>query len=490
MNKLSKTDYLLGLQCPLALWFKYHRKDLKPPITPEQQALFDAGYEVNAWAKKYFGTGFEVNAPYWELEQALQQTKEAISNGEKLIFEATAQAPDGTYSRVDILRQHPNGEWDLIEVKGSTEVKDYQLDDIGFQYYVFHNAGYKIKDCYLMVVNNEYVRDGDIDPKQLLRFNLVSDEAFSKYSNVEYMSAQLMYMLEQKRPPQAGIGAICKTPFECGYIPECWKNVPEYSIFNVFDKNKSEELYRQFGADLKKLPEDHYPDNKKVTDILCYLNDQEHIDKTAIKDFLSTLEYPLYFLDYETVNNAVPLFDGTRPFQQIPFQFSLHIQKEPDGELEHIEFLHHKKSDPRPDFAKALVDACGDKGSVVVYNQAFESRVNKELAENQIIYSEAIHNISKRMVDLLVPFRNRHIYHPKQKGSASIKYTLPAFTDMSYADMDVANGSEASNGYLRYVKGQLSADEENALFNGLSKYCEQDTLAMVKLLEVLGKKSD
>ena len=488
-NKLSKTDYILGLQCPLALWFKYYRKDLKPSITEEQQVLFDTGHEIGAYANQYFAPGFKVCASYCELEEGLKQTKEAIIKGEETIFEAVVQASNGTYSRIDILRKNPDADgWDLIEVKSSTERKDYHLDDISFQYYVFKNAGYQVRDCYLMLVNNEYVRNGEIDPKQLLKLELVTDKAIEKYSTVETVSTNLMRVLESNTPPKQNIGAHCNTPFECDYRHHCWKHVPEYSVFNIFNKKKAEELYKVYGANIANLPEERWPTGAKGKDALDFLKDEERVDKKAIHGFLQTLKYPFYFLDYETFSHAVPVLDGTRPYQQVPFQFSLHIQQSSNGELKHIEFLHCEKSDPRPAFAKALVEFCGEKGSVIVYNQIFEKGRNKELQETFPYLAGRISNISERIVDLLLPFKNRHIYSPKQNSSASLKVTLPIFTNLSYDNMKVGDALTASRMYLNYQRGMLSEVEMESMFKNLSTYCKQDTLAMVELLEVLKRK--
>jgi hypothetical protein len=216
-----------------------------------------------------------------------------------------------------------------------------------------------------------------------------------------------------------------------------------------------------------------------------YLNGQDLVDAESIRDFLSELQYPLYFLDYETLMPAIPLFDGTRPFQQIPFQYSLHIQKAPSSPLVHKEFLHQDQSDPRKAFVEKLVQDCGTQGTIIVYNQAFEIARNNELAADFPEYAESIRSINNRVIDLLVPFRNRWLYHPNQKGSASIKAVLPAFTDLSYDDLDISHGGEAMRQYGAFMSGSLDASFWHALWEDLSVYCKQDTFAMVELLNVL-----
>ena len=225
--------------------------------------------------------------------------------------------------------------------------------------------------------------------------------------------------------------------------------------------------------------------DKQLIDRECFLTDKIHVEPEKIKEWLDSLEYPLYYLDYETVMPAIPMFDNTSPYSQVPFQFSLHIQKEPHGKLEHIEFLHQEQSDPRRSLAEALVKGCGKKGSIVVYNQQFEKTRNKELADLVPDLSADILAINERVVDQLVPFRNRYLYSPKQKSSASIKYVLPAFSDLSYKGMNIANGGDAMTKYLAFLNGSQTKEESKQMFEDLFKYCGQDTYAMVLLMDVL-----
>ena len=212
------------------------------------------------------------------------------------------------------------------------------------------------------------------------------------------------------------------------------------------------------------------------------------MDHEGIQAFLGQLEYPLYFLDYETISPAIPLYDHSRPYQQIPFQFSLHVLDRHDGSLEHIEFLHTEKGDPRPAFMASLIANCGSHGSVVVYNQGFESRINRELAENFPEYKGALDAITGRMVDLLVPFRSRMLYHPAMQGSASLKAVLPAFVDdISYDDLEISDGGTASHQYLCCIKNVIDEEAKDVIYKALKKYCHLDTLAEVRLLEILRK---
>ena len=485
---LSKSQYIKGLQCPKALWFYKHRKDLAPEITPVKQAIFDTGHEVGHVAQEYFEGGIEVTADYWDIEKAVELTNKYREEGYKLVYEATAVHPvTGLYSRIDILRKVDDSDaWDLIEVKSSTSVKDYHIDDLSFQYYVFKNAGYKIRDCFMMVIDNQYRRNGDIDPRGLLRMECITDQVLATQDEVEYWTAELLAIADSEIEPEVEIGARCNKPFECDYKEHCWKHVPEYSILNIYQAGKAEQVVHACGSyDINNIPDDLLPVGIKLIDISSYRNGTIHSDQQNIEKFLKRLENPLCYLDYETVWPAIPLYDGVRPYQQVPFQFSLHIQAGSDSAIEHHEFLHKDSSDPRKAFAEFLIEACGDRGSVIVYNQGFEEKRNQELAEDFPEFAESLLYINSRMVDLLIPFKNRWLYHPGQKGSASIKRVLPAFTDLDYEGMDIAEGADASRLYQHFVQGKLGEEEIEKMWRDLSEYCLLDTHAMVELVGTL-----
>ena len=488
---LSKSQYVKGLQCPKKLWYYRHRKDLMPEIDPATQALFDAGNEIGILAQQYYDGGLEVTEKYWEIEKAAHSTQQFIADGHEIIYEATAIHPvDGSYSRIDIFHKVPGtDEWDLIEVKSSTGVKDYHIDDMSFQYYVFCNAGHKIRRCFMMLINNKYIRQGDIDPQGLFHLEDISEEVFAKQGEVGHMAEQLGHVLDRKEEPLAEIGSRCFNPFECDYRHHCWQHVPDYSIYNVFQNKKADEIYALINSyDVKDIPSELVPGGAKSVDVDCHQNDKEYIEQDSTEQFLSSLEYPLYYLDYETLMSGVPLYDGTRPYQQIPFQFSLYVQESPEAEMQHFEFLHKEPTDPRQHFAEKLVELCGDSGSVVVYNAGFETRINREVANDFPQYAVKLEGINSRVIDLMKPFQKRWLYKPEQMGSYSIKYVLPAYVpELSYDGMAIADGGDAMDNYLRFVKGDIPANEHGALWAALSEYCKLDTLAMVKIHDQLKK---
>lgn len=488
ITRISKSQYLKGIQCPKSLWFYRHRPDLAPEIPETKQQLFDTGHEVGKLAQQYFEGGVEITGEYYEIDKAIAATQFYIKDGKEIIYEATACSDDGGYSRIDILRKTESGKWDLIEVKQSTDLKDYHIEDIAFQRYAFERAGYNIEKSFLMHLNNGYVRFGDLDLKELFILKDCSDVIAGKQAEISDNLKNLLAVLNSANEPVAQIGDQCSNPFECDYCHHCWQHIPEYSVYNVFKKDRLQSLLEQGIIDIKDVPADFDAPGRKVIDVSAFKNNLVYVDKTEIKLFLNSLVYPLYYLDYETIFPAIPLFDNSSPYQQIPFQFSLHLQEKPGGELKHVEFLHTESTDPRPGFVKALIASCGKDGSVIVYNQAFEARINNELSTAFPAYQNELAAINARMIDLLKPFRSRSLYHPEMKGSASLKSVLPAFVpEMNYDDMEIGDGGTASMLYLSCVKDLISPEEKEVVYQNLRDYCGMDTMAEVRLLDVLYK---
>jgi len=485
--EISKSQYVKGKQCPKALWFFRHRKDLAPEIDEGTQAIFDQGHEVGLLAQEYFKKGTEIIAEYWDIEGAIIKTDKVIEEGEKIIFEACACSEDGLYSKIDVLKKvRGKDEWDLIEVKSSTSVKDYHLDDMASQRYAFEGAGYKIRKSILMHINNQYSRKGELDLNEFFTLEDCTKDVLAAMSEVEVRLDDLKKFLRKKKEPVADIGTRCSKPHGCDYMEHCWAHVPEFSVYDITSGKKLQSLLDQDILDAKDIPDDFKLGEKKLMDLVCYKENKVMENKDELQEWVKDLEYPLYFLDYETAASAIPQFDDMRPYSQVPFQFSLHIQKEKGGELTHLEYLHTEASDPRPNFAKALVEACADSGSIIVYNQPFEAGVNNKLGEVLPEYASALHAINNRMVDLIIPFRARMLYHPDQQCSASIKDVLPAFCpEFSYENLDISDGLAASRQGQAFIENKMPEEDREESIKALKEYCGQDTLAMVKLLEVI-----
>ncbi|MCH7649743.1 MAG: DUF2779 domain-containing protein [Nitrospinae bacterium] len=486
-HNISKSQFLTGVQCSKALWFYRNCSDLKAKTDDAQQALFDQGNEIGQLAQTYFKGGVEVENEYWDIDGAIKKTEELIKSGERVIYEATAQSPDGIYSKIDIFRKlKGKNEWDLIEVKDSTALKDYQIWDMASQRLAFVGAGYKIRKSILMHVNNGYVRKGGLDVKQLFTLQDCTNEVVEREEEVKDVLPELLKVLDKNKEPSVDIGSHCNKPFTCDYKEHCWSHVPEYSVYDVASGKKLNELISMGVLNARDIPKDFSLGVKTTLAVNSYRDNSVIVDIPALKEWIKNLEYPLYYLDYETAGPAIPKFDGTSPYQQCPFQYSLHIQKTKGGKLRHLEFMHTGPTDPRESFVKSLIENCGEEGSVVAYNASFEVGVNNNLAEQFPKYRNKLKAINNRMVDLLKPFMSRSLYHPKQMGSASIKAVLPSFVpDMSYDTLNITDGGGASRLGSLILEGKLEGDTLKESIAALKEYCGQDTLAMAKLIEVI-----
>jgi len=488
MNKLlTKSNYLLGLQCPKLLWVSKNDKERIPEPDISAKHNFEMGDIIGVLATKVFPDG--VDLAKLDFMGNINKTKEAIKN-RQTIYEAGIMV-DNLFSRADILLPVGEDEWDIVEVKSATQIKDINIHDVSFQKYTYEKAGLKIRNCILMHINNQYIKDGEIEPEELFVQADANDkiEEFSK--GIKERIDDFMEIIKSKEEPKCKIGIHCSDPYGCSLMDECWKDVPEGSVFEFYRmfKKKCFELHDGGIVCLNEVPEDIKLNDKQKIQRRLAFDGGKHIDKQGIKNFLGNLQYPIYYLDFETINPAIPKFDGMKPYQRIPFQFSLHIQKEKGGECEHVSFLAEGTNDPRPKFMQALKENLGDAGSILVYNQGFEKGVMNEsvilLPEFMQWYEE---NILPRIKDLWDVFKDFIYYDPKQKGSTSIKYVLPVLTDLKYDDLDIRNGILASLEYERVTYGSNVSDEDRLkVMEALERYCELDTLAEVEIVRSLGK---
>ena len=480
---LSKSDYIIGLDCLKQLWLKKNRKDLEPEYDERTLQNFATGDKVQDLARDYYPGGILVDAETCDVFGGAAKTKKAAKSHD-ILYEATAVLNNGCFCRIDVLIKN-GAAWDLIEIKSAAKVQNYYIDDLAFQKYVFENAGYPVINCKVLHINNKYVRHGELDIRQLFTEEDVSERVNAEKNEVEgFVKGMLSYQEmpeEPEIPPHAG----CT---DCPYYAHCCKDVPEYSVFDLLSAKKADLFYHQTKSfNVEDVSEDWCTSDKQLIDRAAYLEKGLHVEPKNIQKWLNTLEYPLYYLDYETVQCAIPMFDDAWPYEQIPFQFSLHIQEAPGAEPKHVEFLHQERSDPRRAIAESLVKNCGKKGTVLAYYYNFEIGRNSELAELFPDLAADIGAINERMIDLWKPFKNRFLYSYKQKSSASIKYVLPAFSDLSYQGMNIANGGEAMSKYLTFLEGKQNEKESKQMFADLLKYCGQDTYAMVLLMDVLYK---
>ncbi|HDL02984.1 MAG: DUF2779 domain-containing protein [Candidatus Helarchaeota archaeon] len=491
MSLLTKTKYLNGLQCSKLLWVSEHDKARVPEPDISTDYNFEQGIMVGNLAKQLYPGGIDLASfPFGE---NLEKTQELLD--ERLpLFEAGFKVKfDGReiFSKIDILLPVEDDQWDIIEVKSSTKVKAPNIEDVSFQKFCLERAGLKIRKCHLMHINNQYVRNKEIEVDRLLVAVEVTDEVEEYIGNVEQESINMLNILDKEDEPDIEIGDYCNNPYECPLKQSCWAFLPEGNVFELYKGGKkSFELLRNGIKKISDIPEDIKLSVVQNIQRECAINDVIYLNTEKIKSFLDDLKYPLYYLDFETINPAVPRYSGIRPYQKVPFQYSLHIQKDNNIEPEHISFLADGTENPIPELLKTLSESLGNEGDIIVYNASFEKGVLKDCCSLFPEYTDWYeNNIEPRIKDLLIPFRSFHYYDPRQKGSASIKDVLPVLSDVSYADMDIADGSQACIEYER-VTFNLDIDpaEKASVREALEEYCKLDTYAEILIIKKLMEK--
>jgi hypothetical protein len=491
---ISKSSFGSGLQCHKRLWVEKNDRNLVPQPSLAQQAIFDQGHEVGSWSHRLFPEGILLSGEM-DFEVHLQASRDALGT-RKPLFEPAFSIP-GAYARADILVPVENNGWNLLEVKSASdvwdkgEIKDVYLQDIAFQIYVYRQAGIDIRKSFLVFLNRNYVKQGDVIPHQLFRQEDVTVQAEALVSTIPSQLARLQLVLEGAVVPNTAIGPHCYAPYDCSLLEHCWKDVPADSVFSLVRAGARAWTWWEGGINrVSDLPATERFSTTQAIQVQAEKANTPHFDAQAIASFLQGLEYPLYYLDFETVMPAVPMFDGCRPYAQVPFQFSLHLQNIPGAELSHHQFLADGVGDPRLGFLQALRPLIGHQGSIVTYNSGFETARLRELALHFPEHAAWIGEALKRFedADLLQPFRSFAAYHPIQHGCASIKAVLPAFTELGYGDLAIQEGGTASNHFLSLLKGHVPAERIAGVRGNLLKYCERDTWAMVKLVEALRSK--
>lgn len=476
----------MGSQCPRRLWLYKNRPELRGEVSASQQLVFEKGADVGLLAQQLFPGGRNATpVDYKHFDQAFAQTAEWIAAGESVIYEASF-VYDGVMSALDILVKK-RGRWYGYEVKSSTEIKDYQVLDAAVQYYVLKGAGLELQDFSIIHINNQYTRKGELDLEQLFTIRSVKKEILALQDGITAQVEAFKTLLRSRKEPPTDIGPHCSDPYPCPFMDHCWSHIPEVSVFRLsrMTGTRKFELYSKGIIEYHQLPEDFKLTSAQSLQVRCWQEDRVHVEPEKIRGWLKQLSWPLYFMDFETFTPAVPLYDQSRPFQHILFQFSVHVQKSPRSVVKHLEYLGEPETDPRPAFIKQLLEAVGTDGTILVYNKTFEITRLKELQTLYPKLKKPIEQIINRIADLMEPFQQKWYYNPSMNGSYSIKQVLPALVpELSYNDLEIGEGGTAMAAFEGLLK--IGDKKEREKIRGqLLEYCGLDTWAMVKILEKL-----
>ena len=484
---LSKSSFIKGLQCDKYLYLHKNNYKLKDPLKHSTQAVFDQGNQIGLLARSLFPDGVDCSpSTHFKIIESVKKTMNFIENGENIIYEATFIFNE-ILAALDILVKDNEG-WKAYEVKSSTSIKDTYIKDAAIQYYTIINSGINLVDISIVYVNKKYIYNGYLEKNKFFTIESVKDEVLEYLPSIPNKISKFKNILDLDSTPKIDIGPHCLKPYECDFKGTCWKHVPENSIFNISNlrDDKKFELYNKgvITLDQIDLSETKLSD-KQIIQVECEIDGKTHINKEKIENFLNNLNYPLYFLDFETINPAIPLFLGTSPYQQVLFQYSLHIQKSENSKPLHKEYLQDPSKESEIELIRKLVNDCEGLGDILVYNISFEKGVINKLIHKFPDYKLQLQSIVDRLKDLMIIFKNKWFYKPEMKGSSSIKDVLTALDpELSYKNINIQDGGMASSIYLSMVNKTFKGDEISMRKN-LQEYCWLDTYGMVKIIEKL-----
>jgi hypothetical protein len=482
---LSKSDYVTYLKHPAWLWMKKHAKSMLPPIDAATQALFDTGHEFEKYAEALYPGGVTLGFnDYDEYLSLPERTLEALDQGTKTIFQGRFEHGQLTFI-CDIIQVVEGREVDLIEIKSSTSAKPEHIVDLAFQMVVLERCGYQVRDIYVIHVNSQYVRSGPIEPAEITTKTKVTDEVKDANDFTLQKIEEALEIIALPDCPDTSPLLADKAAFkEWLEIYKHLKKTKPESIYDLcqMDATTLQNLQANNISLIKDIPPDFDLKVKQRMQVEALHQGHPTININKIRELLSSYTYPLYFLDYETLSSLVPYFDGLRPYQQLPFQYSLHILDSPSAELRHEEYLHRDSSNPAGPLSKALKTHIGDKGTVITWNMSFEKSCNSLIGSLLPEYSSFYEHLNDRIVDLMAPFWQGWYVDHRFCGSASIKAVLPVLVpELSYKTLGIQEGAAAQRLWMQAVLDGQHEESKAQILDNLTEYCKLDTLAMVEI---------
>lgn len=488
---LSKSDYMLFLKHPAWLWLKKHDKNKLPPIDDNLQAIFDAGNLFEKYAEQLFPNGVRLGFTNIDEYMSLPaRTTKALEEGVTIIFQGRFEHGQITFI-CDVIVVVGDREVDLYEIKSSTKVKPEHEFDLAFQMVVLEGCGYKVNKISVIHVNSAYVRNGEIDVKEITSTTDITEKVKAKREETKTNIEKALQVVASPTIPDISPSLAAMGAFgEWLTIFRGLTDVEPESIYDLFmvgaDKiGKLEELK------IKRLVHIHdaFPlTDKQRLQVEATKLGKEIIDTERIKKFLENLVFPLYFLDYETLSSCIPYFDGLSSYQQLPFQYSLHVLDTPNGILSHSMYLHKNNSNPAKELSESLMADIGTHGTVLAWNEGFEKSCNTSLGKLLPKFQLFYESVNSRIIDLMIPFSSSWYVHKDFGGSASLKSVLPVLvTELSYKELGIRGGNAAQRLWMEAVLDKKRDDSKDQILKDLEEYCKMDTLAMVEIYKQLLK---
>jgi len=488
---LSKTDFIEYLQCPKCLWLKKKRPDLyvAPVVTDFDKSKLEEGREVEKYARELFSKGTLLDG---DLKELSENTKKLIASKKSPIFQATFITDRNLLTKIDILVYDKKlNHWDVYEVKSTTRIKTDRehnhIKDVTFQKLVLEESGLNLGNVFIIHLNKNYKKKGDLNIKELFSIVNVNKDVDKAYNVTRSEAEEALSLLNTRN--------IDLNSCPCLYLPRnnhCSsfsvlnQNVPEYSVHDIsrIHLKKLKNLIDSGIKDIKDISDNFELTENQRLQVNLEKSQEAFINKNNIKKSINDLEYPLYFIDYETYSAAIPILDDISPHQHIPFQVSIHVL-DLNSSLKHFEYLSKEINSATPGLIDFMRGIIGSKGTIVSWRASFENTKNKEMAERYPEHSHFLLNLNDRTFDLEKIFIKDYLL-PEFKGKTSIKNVLPALLpEFSYEGLEVQKGNEAMMQWKRMVFDDITKEEKQRIIKNLLEYCKMDTLAMVEIFKIV-----
>lgn len=466
---LTKSRYLQFIACPREFWLAHHM----PELFRREETLQHIHLREQGYAFQKFARSLGIFHPHPE---------------RRVEFEREFQT-DTLFAKADaVITDLSTGDISIYEIKSSASVKPEHIVDVAFQKTAAEAAGARVAAVYLILVNNTYTRNGEIDPEELCAVHDVTAPVLERQpETIALIQAAFDYLAAPA--PEALITDYCGSKLDCAFIRHHFPELPGYTVFEIgnLKKEKRDELLHAGVVDIRHIPDDFTLTERQRRQVTAACSGEPYINTEAIKDALDSIRYPLHFLDYESFSYAVPPFAGIRPYQQMVFQYSLHTVAGPEAEVEHSYFLSAGDGNPPLELARSLRDAMARGiGTVMVWSQGFEKTVNKQIGERHPEFAAFFAEVNEKTFDLRKIFSDQHYLHPEFRGSTSIKKVIPVLApDISYDDLAIGDGLTASITWFHMATGRMDEAERQRVYEELRRYCHMDTWAMVRIFNIL-----
>ncbi len=485
---LSKSTFLRAVQCSKSLYLNQYYKKLREPPSADRQALLNRGQEVGGLAWQCFPEGVDARTGNrFHYGKAVENTHNLIQQGATTIFEATFQQ-EQVLVMVDVLTRR-NGYWEALEVKSSARVSQHHIRDAALQLYVLGQAGINVSDFSIMHINKGYVRNGALAINGLFTQDSVFKDASELQSWVSEMVAHGKAVLQKPTVPKVPIGKHCTNPYPCDFINYCWQNIPEDSIFELghLSADSKFQWYEEGYSTIADLNPDEQDNRTIAIQVRSHQRMEPYIEHEALQEFIEGFRYPLTFMDFEAIMPAIPVFNGTRPFQKMAFQYSLHHLKEVQGTLSYKDWVLEPGHLPHADFLEHFLADTEGAAHLVVFEETLERQI-LELTKQQFpAYKNDLQDRLDRIRDLRYPFKHMHYYHPAMRGNFSLQGIYEALFGKDQTERAIEDGGIASIRYEQLLMGNREPSEKAEQLEQLRAYCAQDTLALARIFSFLEK---